>query len=929
MDRTAAPERRIRFLGAFESTYLPAHDVDVTELTGHASRWRSDLDALLGSGVTALRYPLRWHRIEPEPGRFDWSSADPVMEHLRERGAEPILDLIHHTSYPAWISDGFRDRRFRPAYLRYAEAVARRYPWVPGYCLFNEPFATLFLAGHEALWPPYDHGDEGLVRLMSSVLPAVSEAAAVWRELLPGADHVWIDTAEHHVGTPGPPSEVADIANDRRFVTLDLMLGHDLDERRPYLRRIVEAGGEHLLGIPPLTVDRLGLDYYAHSEWWYEDGRGISPSPHPVGFAAVAEQYGERYHLPMLLSETNLRGLPSDRVSWLRYMLEQVEIATERGVDLDGFCWFPYLDSADWDSLLSRPAGRTDPVGVVSLGPNGERIRTAFTDAWEAAAAGSPAADLPAFRFQPPNDALIPGVQSTAPSWPWRDPEEDDMAIPDPTDGQQTEPDLVVLSHLRWTFVWQRPQHLVSRFAEARARSGARTWFVEEPLVGEVDEPVLRQEQHGHVTRLVLVVPLRMAQPTHRGFALPGTEDYGQQIRNLLARAGRPGAPDVLLYTPMALDHARTLDPGRLFYDVMDDLASFRNAPKGLRSRQQDLLGTADVVFTGGLSLHRTIAAQRRHDCHLFASGVDVQHYAGSRAKRTESDGRERPVAGYVGVLDERLDLELIDELAEALPDWTLRLVGPTAKIEATSLPSGPNIEYGGLARYEDLPQIMAGFDVALMPFALNQATRSISPTKTLEYLAAGLPVVSTRVPDVVAEYSDVVHFADDAQGFADACRVVIEDLTADRDTLVRPIAAEKSWDVIAERMDALMRASGMGRREQSGLLVGDLERAQGRAAGAAAAGMADAALGDLRHRGEGIEALATAAVASATPFLRAPLLARLSAAALLHPGGGDGAGRCPTCGVEAPCATALALGFEPVPSSSAEDPLRHADHNM
>src|SRR4051812_27001967 len=369
-------------------------------------------------------------------------------------------------------------------------------------------------------------------------------------------------------------------------------------------------------------------------------------------------------------------------------------------------------------------------------------------------------------------------------------------------------PDLVVLSHLRWTFVWQRPQHLVSRFAAARARSGARTFFIEEPLVGAVDEPVLRQEQHGLVTRLVLVVPLRMAQPTHRGYGLPGTEDYADRVGALLAARGRPGARDVLLYTPMALDFARRLEPGRLFYDVMDDLASFRKAPKGLRSRQQDLLAAADVLFTGGLSLHRTIAAQRRHDCHLFASGVDVQHYAGSRAKRALRGDGGRPVAGYVGVLDERLDLELIDELAEALPDWTLRLVGPTAKIEAKSLPSGPNIEYGGMARYEDLPDVMAGFDVALMPFALNQATRSISPTKTLEYLAAGLPVVSTRVADVVADYENVVHFADDGPGFAAAARHVIGHARTERDRRVRRISEDHEWDVIAERMSKLMAES-------------------------------------------------------------------------------------------------------------------------
>jgi glycosyltransferase involved in cell wall biosynthesis len=339
---------------------------------------------------------------------------------------------------------------------------------------------------------------------------------------------------------------------------------------------------------------------------------------------------------------------------------------------------------------------------------------------------------------------------------------------------------------------------------------------VEEPFVGEVDEPVLRQEQHGLVTRIVLIVPLRMAQPTHRGYALPGTEDYGAQVRAVLAAAGRPEAPDVLLYTPMALDFARRLDPGRLFYDVMDDLASFRNAPKGLRTRQQDLLAAADVVFTGGRSLHRTINAQRPRDCHLFASGVDVQHYAGSRAKRAARGDVGRPVAGYVGVLDERLDLELVGELAEALPDWTLRLVGPTAKIEATSLPCAPNIEYGGMARYEELPEVMAGFDVALMPFALNEATRSISPTKTLEYLAAGLPVVSTRVPDVVLDWGTVVHLADTGPEFAAACRHVVRHAVRTRDRRVAPLQKKYEWDAIAAQMLAILDAALAERRASS-----------------------------------------------------------------------------------------------------------------
>jgi len=370
-------------------------------------------------------------------------------------------------------------------------------------------------------------------------------------------------------------------------------------------------------------------------------------------------------------------------------------------------------------------------------------------------------------------------------------------------------PDLVVLSHLRWPWVWQRPQHLVSRLARRRAAEGARTWFVEEPVRDDVDRPQLRQEQvTGTVTRVWLALPAGSGAGRFTGFDDPAAGDYGRLLTALLAADGGPAGPDVWLYTAMALDVAVALRPGRLVYDVMDDLSSFRGASSGLRLRHRRALSEADVVFTGGPSQHRDVTRLRREGVHLFRSGVESAAFAAARTMRTP---RQRPVAGYVGVVDERVDVALLGDLAERLTGWTVRVVGPVAKIDEAVLPQAPNLEYAGFTPYEELPRALSEFDVALMPFALNQATRSISPTKTLEYLAAGLPVVSTRVPDVVADYGDVVHLADDGAGFAAACREVLRQDPQARDRRLRTLQLRHEWDHIAATMADLLDAAGRG----------------------------------------------------------------------------------------------------------------------
>lgn len=368
-------------------------------------------------------------------------------------------------------------------------------------------------------------------------------------------------------------------------------------------------------------------------------------------------------------------------------------------------------------------------------------------------------------------------------------------------------PELVVLSHLRWSWVWQRPQHLVSRLAATHD-----VWFVEEPAVADVTEPVLRVRREGDVRVAHLDVPPVAIRPDFDG---PHRSAYELALLDAL------GARDdrrVWLYTPAALELARALAPSVLAYDVMDDLSAFKGASPALALRHRQALRAADVVFAGGRSLHRSVAELRPHGTYLFPSGVEPEHFERAVSLRSCEPGA-RPLAGYVGVIDERVDLGLLAGLAGALPDWDLELVGPVAKIDPADLPQAPNVRYLGQQPYERLPEILARFDVALMPFARNEATRSISPTKTLEYLAAGLPVVSTRVPDVVASYGDVVDLQDDATGFARACERVRGHDPAERRRRAEPLLEWQRWDTIAARMTALVEAHAAAPAREAGLV--------------------------------------------------------------------------------------------------------------
>ena len=396
----------------------------MAETTGHIARWRQDLELLLACGVTRLRYPIRWHRIQADRRAFDWRSTDEVLGWMHDAGMRPIADLCHHTSYPRWLRRGLSDRKFGPAYLRYVEAFAARYPWVQEYTLFNEPFTTFLFCGEMGVWPPHSRGLKGFLTLARNVMPALTEADRAYRALVPGARHVYVETCERASAAVPEARGPADLANDRRFFLLDLFLGRPIDAGRPYVAEVVAAGGEPLFDLQPGSIDVLGLDYYAHNQWRYLDrhGRGLTASPEPGSLADLIVEYWDRYRIPCALGETNIRGFAPDRASWLKYTLEQCELAEARGVPIDGYCWFPFVDSCDWDSLLVRYEGNVDPVGVYWLDEKLDRRPSSMSKAYAAAARGAPAADLPAYAFQPPVAGQLAGWMPQMAHWDWQAP---------------------------------------------------------------------------------------------------------------------------------------------------------------------------------------------------------------------------------------------------------------------------------------------------------------------------------------------------------------------------------------------------------------------------------------------------------------------------------------------------------------------------
>ena len=389
---------------------------------------------------------------------------------------------------------------------------------------------------------------------------------------------------------------------------------------------------------------------------------------------------------------------------------------------------------------------------------------------------------------------------------------------------------IVCFSHLRWDFVFQRPQHLMTRFARTRT-----VVVFEEPMPAQAGMAMGVDLRRCAASGVVVATP-RLPEGLEGACR---TAVLRQLLDEVLAGQSIEH-PVLWYYTPMMLSLTRHIEASAVVYDCMDELSAFKLAPPEMTQLEAELMSRADVVFTGGYSLYE--AKQGRHDnIHPFPSSVEREHFKQARSGLDQPPVQAAvtgPRLGCYGVIDERMDLELLAAVADARPDWSPVLGGPVVKIAEQDLPRRPNIHYMGQQSYDDLPAFLSGWDVALMPFAINDSTRFISPTKTPEYLAAGRPVVSTPIRDVVRHYGELegVKIAETAEAFIAACeaQLALKETPAWLEQVDEALAS-LSWEQTQLRMSALIDGAvrkrlGRGFMKLSGPVAAPAIQAAGRA---------------------------------------------------------------------------------------------------
>jgi beta-glucosidase/6-phospho-beta-glucosidase/beta-galactosidase len=418
-------DARFKISIGIEGTYEPVSGRDTLAITRHylQSGWKSDLQRVRELGLQEVRYPIPWHRVESRRGRYEWGLLDEILNSATEEfRLEIIADTLHHTSFPRWLKEGFLNPEFPAAYEEFVWAFAQRYPRITVFTPFNEPTCTLDFCGARGFWYPYAKSDAAYVQMLRHSARATASVIRRLRSLERAVYILHVDTFEHHAALDRASEERAMFLNERRFVFDELLLGR-VDSAHP-IRSYLEKHGFSQSDLDwhienPAPYDERGGNYYPLNEEQLEGGvTKHAPSLEPRGFAEVAKDYAQRLPGRISLTETNIQGTVRDRISWLKYMLEQAERLAADGIQLERFAWYPLFDCAGWNALLHGPRWKRDPQGIFSCSRSWERTETEFSAVYAKLSQGIRSADIPAYAFSSTHDGTL-GPLKKQMHWNW------------------------------------------------------------------------------------------------------------------------------------------------------------------------------------------------------------------------------------------------------------------------------------------------------------------------------------------------------------------------------------------------------------------------------------------------------------------------------------------------------------------------------
>ncbi len=859
-DTASLPFKQFVWGAGVECSFLPHLNVDQYQWTQHDRFWRDDLRRAKDElGITHLRYAMPWHVLEPEQGTFNWDYSDERVAEFQKLGIEPLMDVMHFGT-PLWLKQAVGDPEFPEALENFTEAIVARYRGaIKTWCPFNEPLVSALFSGDFGFWPPHQRKWRGYMPVLSRIVQAVSRGIRAIRKASPEATVLLCDAAESYkTRSPELKTEVQR-RNLRRFLVMDLLLGR-VDKHHPLYSWVTSYGLSELdlewFKTHPQSPDVLGLDYYPHSDWQLDMHGGAvrqRRAENPVGLHGVASAYWQRYGIPLMLTETSIEGQPINREIWLEQNIDHIKRLREEGVPMLGLIWWPLLDQIDWDGALTHRVGKIHEVGLFNLKrqPDGtlqrgatplvELFRNFVTSGEEHVgkleAISMPSPEAEEEQLPPIGEWIQPTVQSEVVSPVARQnggpngnakPQAAASRLSDIAPGLGAEPGaapsievetfvkdakstarygIVVFSHLRWGFVWQRPQQFLSRFAKKHP-----ILFIEEPFFdrSEGAEPDLSFHRvMPNVTVMCPHVPASFAQNPKLPTML---RQWSHEAINRMNENGEFDKPLLWYYSPMdsswSLGH---FENRGVVYDCMDELSQFTGAPKALVNNEARLIEHADIVFTGGYNLGEK-KKQQHDNVHIFGCGVEYSHFNQAQDPNTaippDIDFMARPILGWMGVVDERVDYAMVGEMARMRPDWSFAMVGPVVKVDPAHLPHAPNLYWLGGRDYQQLPSYVAAFDVNMMCFAINKATEFINPTKGLEYMATGKPIISTHVKDVVNQWSDIVLLAKGAEEFVKSAEKALDKNNAEVQQRVQKglaLAQQCSWESTVKAMQDLI----------------------------------------------------------------------------------------------------------------------------